>query len=341
MVGALLPRERIALAVLIGCLFLMPGVTPRATILPYGFLWAAPALAALAVRPAAARRLLAWMLAGAWFAALGAPGWGGVALAAAFGVSWLAALGATHFVFTGESYGLGGAWPILRLLRAVAGVLPPAALAGAGGLWVWRALGPSRWPAPGTPRGLDRPEQHWAWERIGAYDLLDLIWRGAVTMLMVFVAFVILLYMRKRWLQMRGGGHPPEILPGQAARLEYEALPAPPPPPRLPGRRGLVAGLWGRWEEAMRLAAPPRAPGETAAQFAARLDRPAAGEIQQITELLERAHYGPREPGPEDLARMRRLVEAERSRVSLERGIPFDPLDENRMEGDRRVKGEE
>jgi hypothetical protein len=91
----------------------------------------------LSVRAPLARSTLAWTLLGAWFAAFSIQDGGGLALTLIFGVSWLIALSAAHFTFTGAPHGLTGWCPVQKVLQGALTTALPALTAGALAWWVW------------------------------------------------------------------------------------------------------------------------------------------------------------------------------------------------------------
>ena len=322
----LLPRERIVLGLIVAGFFLGPAISTGPLVLVDGFLWALPLLIFFAVTPLLARLCLAWCLGGAWMAAatLTMPGPLPLLLVILFGGTWLLAVGAAHFAFTGDTYGLRGWWAIRRLGVSV---LPATFAAILAALAVGRL-----WPPPGLHeplnwRGLGSAEvRHRA---VGELELSRLMWQIAAAVIMVVALFWLMLVLRRLLLKRRRARVKLDILPGQTARLEYRAAPPPPPVPELPGLRGRIVQLWSRWAAAMGAEDFTRRPGETAREFAARVQ--ATGRDAQpppeLTELFEAAHYGEMEPDARDLDRMRSLVQEELSRQSLRRQAPLDPME--------------
>ena len=320
-------RDRAFLALGIVVLFLMPAVAKGPRVLSDGFLWAAPALILAAVRPTLARLALAWTLAGAWFAAWRVEGvW--LAVLGAFGVSWLAAMGTVHFAFTGEPHGLSGGWALRRAVRNALFTSIPALAAAAAAWWLWPRLGWGGAAGGGLPRkivesgGLQpRPTAR----QIEPMVLADLAWRGILVLILLLLTFALLLYIRRLFLRRQRVNAIGDLLPGQVGRLSYEVKPPSPRHKPLGGLRGKIVTLWARWAAAMGGEGYERKPGETAAQFAHRLEseRPEAAPPTPMTELLEKAHYGPAEPTREDLEKMRRLVEDALSEQSLRRQMPM------------------
>ena len=212
------PREQLVLASGVLALFLLPGLFLPGRILPDGFIWAAPLLLLLSVRPSYTRRFLAWTFLGAWVGGFRIHDTAGMVWMLLFGVSWLTALGATHFAFTGEPHGLAGWWPVRRILRNAWAASVPALATALLAWWVWPE--PSlagRRPAMESPGGGDLIPLAYRMDRI---DLLALIWRGAVSVLLLVLLFLFLLYLRRLWLRRRGGDLASDVLPGQVARLE-------------------------------------------------------------------------------------------------------------------------
>jgi hypothetical protein len=324
-------RERAGLAVLVLALFLMPIFFKAHHIVPEGFLWAAPFVLLISVTPSLTRRGLAWMLLGGWFAAygLGEPrAWADLAWTLAFATSWLAALGAAHFCYTGAPHGLEGWWPARRLMRNVAATIPAALLAAWLVFEIWPAgtIGKPR-PAGAAPVA-PHPLRTAAISKMNWLDLLELLWQGVLTLMAVGVLLAVLVWAR-RWLLARGRpAAPPDLIDSEVARLAYRQQPPPPPAPELPGARGKIVRLWGQWAAAMARAGFIRAPGETAAQFARRLRREGAPQAppEQLTQLLERAHYAPQEPSAADLAAMRALVHGQLLDQRLREDAPVDPM---------------
>ncbi|MCL5269965.1 MAG: DUF4129 domain-containing protein [bacterium] len=326
----LTPRERLFLGLIHAMIFMLPAFSRDAHVIPSGFLWATPGLLALAATPSMARRCLAWTLAGAWMALLNPALEQGrmLLLPAGFAVSWLAGLGAVHFAFTGEPYGLAGWWPVRRVVRNALLTSIPALATAAGMWWFWprgRASvvgGADSLAAASPPRRLV--------DQIDFMDWLTLVWRGAVTLGITFLLFVVLLYFRRLWHRSARVNVDAGLMPGQVARVEYRRAPRKPPAPRLAGMRGRIVELWGQWAAALGHEGLARRPGETARQFARRLadENLDAAPPEAMTELLERAHYDKAAPDAADLERMREFVQAELSRQSLRRRAPVEEVRE-------------
>jgi hypothetical protein len=246
-----------------------------------------------------------------------------------FGLSWLVALGLTHFTFTGEPHGLAGWWPIKRVLLNALVTAIPATMTGAVAWLMWQIWKSPASQTPGAHPSPLSPDHHRLADRMDPMELMELIWWGAATIGLTVLLYVMLYYLRKFFLKRRLGSWNADVLPGQVARLEFRTAPQAPATPSLSGLRGNIIACWGRWATAMEREGLGRAPGETAAQYAERLAReaPEAAPPDGMTELLERTHYGPEEPGKADLEAMRQFVQEASSRLSLTRQKPMDPAD--------------
>jgi hypothetical protein len=315
-------REHLGMGVLTLAFFLAPAFFDNYEIVPHGFLWAALVPLALAISPTMVRRLLGLTLVGAWFAALHLNDPLELAALLAFGVSWLLALGMAHVAFLADTHGLRGRWPAVRLLRSVVAVVLPATIAGGLACLFW----PGAW-APGPRGGYTPPARV-----LNQVDPIELYRLFVHLGIFVLVMAVVLgaLYLWRRWLMRRqrhlGAG---ELLPGQQATLSYAPDPEELPPPTLPGLRGQVVKLWGRWERALGREGYTRRPGETATEYADRLaaESPDASPPADLTRLLDQAHYSPDAIDRDDVRRMRALVQDELSRQSLRRQSPVEPMD--------------
>lgn len=322
-------RERLFLGLLILMFLLLPVFSRHCRIIPDGFLWTMPAMMLISVKPHLARRLLAWTLIGGWFAALYIHDPLSLGLLLAFAVSWLLALGATHFAFTGDPYGLTGWWPFRKVLANALLTSIPATLVG---VMIWWFL-PKEAVRALRQAGADHPATgltaHRLADRLSTVDLMVLLWEGAACLVLTAILFIFLLYIRRLILKRRRTSLSEDILLGQVARLEYRVTPPPHTPPSLSGRRGKIVKLWGQWAAAMEREGLGRQSGETAAQFAGRLSRqtPDAAPPAALTGLFEQAHYGPAEPTPADLEAMRQYVQTELSKLSLTGQKPMEPLD--------------
>lgn len=303
-------RDRFLLTLFMLGPILLPALVRGPRVVPDGPLWAAPAALLLAVTPWLTRRFLALTLIGAWLATM-RMGHDPVALGLllGFGISWLVALGASHFAATGDPHGLGGFWPVRKVVTSALAASIPAALAAVLAWWIW----PDTMPAAAA-RGAERVA--FAASRTPLIQRLDvvqwqaLMWHLALLVVLVAAVIVLLHYLRK-WLLRRtakAGGI--SLIPGQVAQLEYENELPPSEKKSLPGLRGRIVQLWGRWAAAVERAGEGRLPGETAAAHAARLGRenPALTPPETMTALLERTHYGLAEPRREDVAAMERYV---------------------------------
>lgn len=327
LLAGLLPRERLMLTILIGGVMLGPSMTDEHRVLIDGWLWAAPILLLLAVTPIVTRIFLAMMLLGAWFAAANsAREQYQLALLLVFGVSWLFAIGAAHFAYTGDPHGLGGWWPLWRLFVSVFQAALPAAIA-AVAIWLI-------WPATGLHsayrgiRAIDVIAPGAA--RVGKVppiDIATLIWEIFLACIMIFWMLWIMLYLRRLFGRRASAAPMLDLMPEQSARMEYRAPTPDKPRPELGGARGQIVALWRKWSEAMAREAAARHEGETAREFTGRVsaDLPTADPNPEITRLLEQAHYSPDEPGEAEIERMRLMVESELSRQSLRRQSPPDP----------------
>ncbi|HOE97489.1 MAG TPA: DUF4129 domain-containing protein [Candidatus Sumerlaeota bacterium] len=318
-------KERLVPLVFTLVFFLTPMFPESTQVLRHGFLWATPFLLLLAATPSMTRRLLAWMLAGAWFCAGGVGGAAGAALVLGFAAAWLLALGATHFAYLGDPHGLGGWWPARRLARNTVLTALPALLAAVVVWWAWpqrmrRGGGATDAAGPGAPPGA-RPTP-----AMDGFDAAEFVYRGVLGILAIIALVILMVLLRRffrRRLRVRMEG---DFLPGQIGQLEQRPLEDAPARPRLSGLRGRIVGQWARWARAMGREVEGRRAGESAAEFAARLAREnsAAAPPAELTALLERAHYGETEPAPADAETMRRLVQEELSRQSLRRQQPVD-----------------
>jgi hypothetical protein len=328
----LTPRERLLAGMMIGGIFAAPALFEGPTIWREGLLWPVPVLMLLAVTPASARAWLAWTLAAAWVGALVAgPAAVGMILVLVFGATWLLALGAAYFAFTGDPYGLPGWWAARRLILGVTGaVLPAAGIAATVWiLWPPSGLHPSIAPVPAGDQVLSPAEaRSRLTQQIDPLELASLLWDGLVALVLIFLLFCFMLLMRRLLKRSKPGRFAPDVLPGQAARLEYRPRPAR-RRPRLDGLRGQIVALWGLWAKSMGQEGLGPNPAETAREHAGRLDRqsPQATPPSEMTALLEQAHYGPLEPTRQDVTQMRRLIEEELSRQSLRLSIGAPPLD--------------
>ena len=327
----LTPRERILSGVMVFVVFLLPALVEEPRVIPDGFLWATPLLLLLAVRPVLARGFLAWTLVGAFCAAREIGGEDGLVLILIFGSTWVLALGASHFTFTGDPHGLSGWRPIRGIARNALTAGIPAALATVVAWLVWPGGGLPWSRSEVAPSGAVADQQRQLSERIERIDLLALIWQSAVALLILVIVFIGLLYLRKLWLRrLRQHNDQPDMLQGQVAQLEYRQRLARPPAPRLVGLRGRIVRLWSRWAGALEREGLGRREGETAADFARRLDheKPEAAPPEDLTLWLERAHYGPDEPTQADVEAMRDWVHHELSRQSLRRQAPMESIDD-------------
>ena len=305
-----------------------PSLVKGPRVLPDGLLWATPAMMFIAVRANLTRRCLAWTLAGAWFAALG-PHQAGLGLVLAlFGLSWLVALGATHFAFTGDPYCLAGWWPVRQVLRSALVTAIPALAVGALAWWVWPESA-SRAPLLGSSAGPPARQPQALIQQLDMLDLTALLIRGVIMLFMTILLIVFLFYLRRYLLRRHRTILESEILPSQVARMEYVLRPPTPAPRVLPGLRGRIVTLWGRWAAVLAREGLGRGEGETAAQYATRMgrDEPALTPPPGLTHMLEQAHYGDAEPTPADLEAMRQYVQEELLRLSLHAQKPAESVE--------------
>lgn len=329
LLGGLMPRERLLLAMLMGGVMLGPSLTEEHRVLIDGWLWVAPIMLLFAVTPGMTRVYLGMTLIGAWMAAANS----GrepyqLALLLTFGVSWLMAIGAVHFAYTGDPHGLAGWWLLWRLFVSVFQAALPATLA-AVAIWLI-------WPATGL---------HHAYVGIRAVDLIapgparagkvpqvevaTLLWQLILACIMIFWMVWIMLYLRRLFGRRSSAAPMLDLMPEQSARMEYRAATPVKPRTKLGGARGQIVALWRRWSEAMGREAMERRDGETAREFSERLssDIPATDPNPEMTRLLEQAHYSPDEPGSDEIERMRLMVQNELSRQSLRRQAPTEPIE--------------
>lgn len=328
LLSGMMPRERVLFSMLLVAVMFSPAFTDGHYVLVDGWLWISAPLLLLAVTPIMTRIYLACILAGAWMAAGVSPHepWQ-LALVLAFGLSWLASIGAAHFAHVGAPHGLAGWWPIYRLVVSVLQAALPA-VAAAVALWlVWPATGlhkPIRnvraaellAPPPGSPHS------------VAPLEIATLLWQLFFLLLMIIWMIWIMLYIRRLFGRRSGETPLIDLLPEQSARMEYRAAPPRKAKPALGGRRGQIVALWRRWSDAMGSETAARREAETAREFTERLTRenPVTDPGPEMTQLLEQAHYAQAEPTDEDLERMRQAVETELSRQSLRRQIPQQPL---------------
>lgn len=320
-------REKFALGMLVLAVFVTPGMFKGYRVLPDGFLWATPLQIVMAVRPSSTRRLLAWTMLGGWVAAFWAREVEHVVLALALGASWLLALGATHFAFTGDEHGLAGWWPVRKVIWNAVTVSLPALVVGVA-LWlIW-----DEW----NPQGVGRlmallgvAFKSWKVGRtVNQQQAGELLWWGVSTLCITLLLIVLMFYIRRYFLRRRKTVLESDVLPGQVARMEFHREALRRAKPHLEGTRGQIVELWSRWASALARAGVGRKESETAAQYAGRL---AAGEVDlspspEMTGLLERAHYGDEEPSAQDVRAMRALVERELEHLARAEQEAFDPL---------------
>ncbi len=313
-------KERIVPGVIVLILFVSPVFSDSHHVLRDGFLWALPAVMIWAVSPTLVRLFLFWTLMGTWFNSFVIWGAGGLLLVLAFGATWLLALGATHFAFTGDPHGLTGWWPLRRLLRNVAVCAAPAVAMGVGTWWLWPRSLARRGVGADAMGPLGNPDQTGG-GGVNTFDLLGLIYRTVFVVAMVLIVLVLMITIR-RALRKRGALKiESDVLPGQVAKLQYAATEPAPPKPVLPGVRGRIVTLWGRWAQSMREDGLGRGAGETAREYAERLGRlePDAEPPPAVTELVESAHYSPREPTSADVEAMQQFVRRELDRQKVRR----------------------
>lgn len=329
LITGLLAREKLLLAILMGGVMLGPSLTEEHRVLIDGWLWVAPLLLLFAVTPTMTRIYLGMMLIGAWMAAANSAREPyQLALLLAFGVSWLTAIGAVHFAYTGDPHGLGGWWPIWRLFVSVFQAALPASLAAVAIWLIWPATGLHHayvgiravdLIAPGPARAGKAPQ----------FEVATLIWQLFLACIMIFWMVWIMLYLRRLFAKRSGAAPMLDLMPEQSARMEYRATVPAKARPELGGARGQIVALWRRWSEAMGREASARHDGETAREFTERLtsDLPSAEPTPEMTRLLEQAHYSPDEPGADEIEQMRQIVQTELSRQSLRRQAPPEPME--------------
>ncbi|MCE5229575.1 DUF4129 domain-containing protein [bacterium] len=327
LLAGLLPRERLLLALLIAAFFFSPAITDHFYVFIDGWLWTAPLFMLIAVTPLTTRAFLGFMLAGAWMAAMksGREPWE-LALVLAFGVSWLIAIGATHFAYTGDPHGLAGWWPIWRLAVSVTQAALPATVAAVGIWLVWPITGLHE-PFRGI-RAIELigPQTAHRGIKVPPADMAVLVWQMFIVLILIVWTIWVMLYLRRLFGKRSSSAIAVDLMPEQTAHMEYRAAPPRKAPPKLGGVRGQIVALWRVWSEAMRAENEIRRDGETAREFTGRVEGelPAAAPAPEMNALLEKAHYSPDEPRPEDLDRMRRLVETELSKQSLRRQTPME-----------------
>ncbi len=292
--------------------FLSPMPLDGHTVLPEGFVLILPLLLPLVTRVNVLRFYLAVTLVGFGLTYLGSEG-PGLAVVLGFGATTLLCFSSAHFATTGERFGLHGWWPIRRVIRSAVVYFIPAGLAAALVYRIWPDLPTGRPPAaePGA--------------EISTADLLERVVRArgtstgdfvveVILAILIVLAAIILIHLARRMLSRRAKAKNLPLLKGSdVSELDYASLARPSSAPGLPGSRGEIVRLWWRWARRHSAADAPGAAGETAAEMAVRVaseheSRPPASEL---TNLLERAHYGRSEPTEADVEAMRKLVRDE------------------------------
>jgi hypothetical protein len=279
----------------------------------------------IAVSDASIRALLAVMLIGFW-AAFGAldPGGAsvGVAVALGCGATTLWTFAAAHFALMATPFGLRGWWPARRVAATVAIYFVPSALAawlihrhwpggsalvGAPEIDVDAIVGPGLPPMPAI-----RPLRALTSEEFGR-----LVIQSVISAFVLLVSVVLLHYLRRLLSRKFKPARLPKLLGADVSQVDLHESELLPRRVALKGIRAKIVAQWARWAREASAAGVQRAPGETAAELAARAaEAEGIGEPPaEMTELFERAHYGADEPTAEDLDRMRRLV-----RGGIERG---------------------
>lgn len=308
MLAGLNLKERFFLVLLMAIIFVIPGFLPGFNLLGDGFLWVAPFLIMAAVKAPLARRLLAWNLLGAWCAAGSIHDLAGLGWLLAFGVSWLLALGAHHFAFTGDPYGLSGWWPLRKVLGNALLASLPATLAGVLAWWIWPEHGLAFLRVSARPAGGVRMDL--VSHPLPPAKMAQLYWDLMTCILLLAGLLALMLLVRRYFLKRRRAKIEAGLPPEQQASMEYRPEPAALPSPTLDGPRGEIVKLWGRWAAARERAGHGRKSGETAAQYAQRLagEDPLSAPPAAMTELLERAHYSREELTTADVEAMRAYV---------------------------------
>jgi len=282
-----------------------------------GFAFALPLLLLLAVDARQVRLYLAASILGFWFVC-GRPEGLHPGRFALFGLTTLTSLTLTHWAFMGEPFGLRGWWALRRVLATALTYALPAGLLAGGMYLAWPERRPSAASAEPLPTGavglparrLSRGEIDQISESIGRLTLF----------LLLMLASLVFITLLRRWLGRKGRAVAVPVLRGaDLSEVEPARTQPAPPRPKLAGNRGKIVHLWWKWVRASEAhGSPPWQPPETAADWARRLGPIGAGLTQwdEMTQLVEEAHYGPVEPSAADVARMARLVDDELDRLN-------------------------
>lgn len=303
------PAERVLVLGTLYSPFALPALIPECPLLPEGFAFVLPSAALTAYDHRTTRRFVSIASIG-FFATLGTRPELGVGAVVAFGATTLWVLAAMHFAYIGAPFGLRGWWAQGRIARAVVLFAAPAGLAA--------VLAHAVWPVP--PRRTDSdepPDPARLMETLAsmsAEDLSRLAWRWGMALALMAGALTALYWLR-RWLARRARpGNLPMIFGADVGEVEMVAREGPARRGGLAGTRGEIVRLWSRWARAQAERGLHRAEGETAAEFARRLDAGAGArpERDDLTRIFERAHYSAEEPSADDAERMAELVARDR-----------------------------
>lgn len=265
---------------------------------PEGFTLALPLLIFIAVSESTMRAAFGFSIVGFWSACATATPpapW----LVAAFGFSTIWCFSCAHFLYLGEPYGLRGWWPFRKIWQYSLLYFVPAGGAALLAYFLWPDIPPPERAPEGPPAATFR--------QVGSLDaeqFMQLAIRLGIWFLLIVIALLVVYYIRKRLGRRARPADMPTMLGAEVSRLEIVERVIEKVALSLTGPRGKIVRMWDKWAREADPAEGGRPPSETAAELASRLER----ESGDITEIMERAHYGSEEPTGEDVKAMKEAV---------------------------------
>lgn len=284
-----------------GVLFFIPGAVRGHSVLPEGFAVALPVLTLCAIHGPAIRRWMLFSMAGFWAASFSHPP-PGLLLTLAYVFTLLWVFATAYFAETGEPFGLRGWWPVRTTLMLSALYFVPAALVTVGAYFLWPEFHPE-----GRPQAPPPPTARAAME-LSPADLNTLLLRFFLWLGLVLISFILIVFIRRRLGRRRRPAGLPKVFGMDVGDMQFFRAPDRREKKGLAGERGRIVRLWMKWAWDV---GEGRGESETAREVAERVSRErgtASTEREQLTALLEKAHYGEEEPTRADAEAMKKAV---------------------------------
>ena len=304
------PPGKIFYLMVITFFFISPVALQGHLVVPDGFVMLLFPLLLFAVTERMVRVLLAATLIGFWFACGPSPR-PPLEVILGFGATTLWVLATAHFSFLAEPFGLRGWWPIRRTIQTVLMVFGPAALAAFVAYRFWPGFPSAEIGGVAATAGGAEPELRRLSE-MERKEIVDALLRSLIWMIAILASLVAVYLVRRYFSQREKPGNLPKLRGADVSQLDLVRSAKAAKRGELHGTRGQVVRLWWRWAREQEARGIERSRGETASELADRVvsEEGRAAAPDEMTKILERAHYGDEEPTQADVEEMQRLVKA-------------------------------